>query len=615
MLSAAVTAQQSEANKSAPAKDAPGKGKTAVDQEANRILRERRAQARSLLLSLAGDARSFRDQAVRARSLARIADTLWSVDNEQGRVLFRKAWEAAEVADLDNDKKLQEEIRQLQTRTGGGYAINTPPKLLPEVLRLAARRDRALGEEFLDKLKAQQQEAANAPANTKRSPFNLSEATSQRLRLAEELLESGNVDQAVQFADPVLGVVSVGTINFLSRLREKNAGAADTRYGAMLANAASNMQSDANTVSLLSSYIFTPHLFLLFHGDGGISSSQKSGAVLPANVAPELRAAFLQTAAGILLRPQPPPEQDQSSSGIAGKYLVIKRLLPLFEQFAPGEMTAAVRAQFETMNTLVSGDTRQRDDEWLQKGLRPERGVGEQEQSIRDRIDHAKTSAERDGLYFELAFMTLRKGDLRARDFVDKIEDPEFRKQARPYVDASLAMRAVEQKQIESALQLAQIGDLTHVQRAWVLAESAQLLAATDGQKSLALIEDAGSEARRIEGSDPDRPRALLAVANALLIIDRPRVWDATFEAVKAANSAEGFTGEDGELNLQIQTRGHSSVSGRGVPDFDLAGIFGTLADEDYDRAVNLARGFQSEAPRASAVIAIAGAVFKEKKK
>lgn len=614
-LFATVTAQRNEANKIAPPKDAPGKGKPAVDQEAERILKERRAQARSLLLSLASDARSFRDQTLRARSLARIADTLWSVDNEQGRLLFRKAWEAAEVADLESDQKLQEEIRQQRAKTGGGYAINTPPKLRPEVLRLAARRDRALGEEFLDKLKAQTQEAANATANTKLNSSNLSESTSQRLRLAQELLGIGNVDQALQFADPALGVVSVGTIDFLSSLREKNPGAADTRYGAMLANAASNMQSDANTVSLLSSYIFTPHLFLTFHGDGGISSSQKSAAILPANVAPELRAAFLQTAAGILLRPQPPPEQDQTTSGIAGRYLVIKRLLPLFEQFATGDMTAAVRGQLDTLNALVSDKTRQRDDEWLQKGLRPETRVEEQEQSILDRIDHAKTSAERDSLYFDLAFMALRRGDLRARDFVDKIEDPEFRKQARPYVDANLAIRAVEKKQTEKALQLAQIGDLTHIQRAWVLAQSAQLLAKTDGQKSLSVIEDAGSEARRIEGSDPDRPRALLAVANALLIIDRARAWDATFEAVKAANSAEGFTGEDGTLNLQIQSKEHSAASSHDAPAFNLAGIFGTLADDDYDRAVNLARGFQGEAPRASAVIAIARAVFEEKKK
>ncbi|HEU4434301.1 MAG TPA: hypothetical protein VFR51_13045, partial [Pyrinomonadaceae bacterium] len=41
--------------------------------------RLRRQQARSLLIALATDARAFHDQTLRARSLARIADALWTV--------------------------------------------------------------------------------------------------------------------------------------------------------------------------------------------------------------------------------------------------------------------------------------------------------------------------------------------------------------------------------------------------------------------------------------------------------------------------------------------------------------------------------------------------------
>jgi hypothetical protein len=46
-----------------------------------------------------------------------------------------------------------------------------------------------------------------------------------------------------------------------------------------------------------------------------------------------------------------------------------------------------------------------------------------------------------------------------------------------------------------------------------------------------------------------------------------------------------------------------------------MAGIFTELARDDYNRAVELARGFEREAPRASAVIAIARAVLEEKPK
>ena len=107
---------------------------------------------------------------------------------------------------------------------------------------------------------------------------------------------------------------------------------------------------------------------------------------------------------------------------------------------------------------------------------------------------------------------------------------------------------------------------------------------------------------------------ALIGVANALKVVDPGRVWDATFDAVKAANSAEGFTGEDGKIVLKFQSKGGSSVHTNDVPDFDLEGIFKDLAVQDYDRAVELARGFQGEGPRAVATIAIARAILEPKK-
>src|SRR5687768_6392515 len=130
---------------------------TAGHAQAPDKARIRRQQARSLLMALSSDARAFPDQTLRARSLARIADALWTVDAEQGRLLFRKAWEAAEVADQENARKLEAEIQAQKTKTGNS-AINTPPDIRREVLRLAAKHDRPLGEEFLEKLKTEKAE-------------------------------------------------------------------------------------------------------------------------------------------------------------------------------------------------------------------------------------------------------------------------------------------------------------------------------------------------------------------------------------------------------------------------------------------------------------------------
>ena len=606
LLCAAVTrAQTTDAKQPAPAK--PAAAKTAAPAEAEVDLKERRARARALLIALSSDARTFHDQTLRARSLARIADALWRVDAEQGRLLFRKAWDAAEVADQESARKLQEEIEQQKTRTGGGYAVNLPPNVRREVLKLVARHDRTLGEEFLEKLKAQKIESAKSPATDRNDPM------AQRLALARELLQAGETERAIQFAEPALATVSISSISFLTYLRDKNPSAADTRYNAMLASAAGNPQSDANTVSLLSSYIFTPHLYVSFTGDG-TSTSQMSSENKPPDVAPELRAAFFQSAAAILLRPLPPPGTDPSVSNLDGKYLVIKRLLPFFEQSASAGMVESLRGHLNALNTLVSDNTRRRDDEWIGKGIKPEKPAAEKEQSLLDRLDRAKTSADRDSLYIQLAGLTADKGDMRAREFASKIEDSEVRKQVQAYIDGSLSLNLLKKKDTDHALEIVRKGDLTQLQKAYVLTECAKIIAKTDQQKASELVDEAATEARRIDVSDPSLPRALIAVANALKTIDATRMWDAAFDAVKAANSAEGFTGEDGELILKFQTKGQSSIYTNDVAEFDLEGIFKDLANQDYDRAVELARGFQGEGPRAVATIAIARAVLEPKK-
>jgi hypothetical protein len=609
LLSATVTHAQTK--QAAPAKVASADSTASADAELE--LKERRAKARALLVSLSSDARAFQDQLLRARSLARIADALWRVDTEQGRLLFRKAWEAAEVADQESDKKLQEEISKQKSLTGGGFAVNLPPKVRQEVLRLAVRHDRVLGEEFLEKYKAQKMEAAASTA--KPNPNRLNDALSQRIGVASQLLQVGETDRALEFAEPALSLVTMQTMNFLSDVREKNADAADRRYAALLASAANNPQADANTVSLLASYIFTPHLLVTFSGNG-MSTSQSSSTITPAVVSPELRNNFYQVGGAILLRPLPAPGQpDQSSAGVDGKYLAIKRMLQFFEQGAPAELVESLRTHLNALNTVVSDNTRRKDDDWINRGLKTEKPSNDREQSLLDRIERAKTSAERDQLYIELSYLTSNKGEGRAREFVSKVEDTEVRKQLQAYIDSSLATTYVNKKDTEQAVEMVRKGDLTHIEKVWVLTKCAGIIAKTDRDKALELIAEAEAEARRIDGSDPGLARGLIAVANAYKVADPSRVWDATFDAVKAANSAEGFTGEDGELVMKFQSKGQSSVHTNDVPEFDLDGIFRELATKDYDRAVELARGFQAEGPRAVATIAIARAILEPKKK
>jgi hypothetical protein len=569
--------------------------KAAAKAEAARILEGRRLQARSLLFSLSGEARRFRDQTLRARSLARIADALWGVDVEQGRALFREAWEAAEKGDQESQ----------------AY-----PRLRREVLSLAARHDDALAEEFLQKLKNDQQQTTtngstgNSPQSGK-SLWSLPDALEKRLGLAKDLLSTGDVERALQFADPVLGNVTISTVEFLTLLREKDPAAADRRYAGMMGNTRVNPLADANTVSLLSSYIFTPHMYVIFDANGSASSSVMRVSFPAASVAPQQRLAFFQTAYSVLMRPQ--LEQGRSATGIAGKYMALKRLLPLFEQYAPPEITQGVRGLFESLSSQLSDGVRQGEDEWVQKGITPERPFVNQERSLLDDVDRAKTSGERDQLYFRLALLALDNDEAKARDYVDKIDGTAFRERARAWVDWHLAAGAVEKKKVEKALEIAKGGELTHIQRVWIFTQSAKLLATPERDKSLSLLDEARAEARLIDRADADRPRALLAVASALRLVEPSRVPDAISDAIEAANFAEDFTGEDGVLTLTVNSESEILRKTEAVPDFDVRGIFGEMANMDFERAVQLAGDLKGEASHANAIIAIARAMLTDK--
>jgi hypothetical protein len=202
-----------------------------------------------------------------------------------------------------------------------------------------------------------------------------------------------------------------------------------------------------------------------------------------------------------------------------------------------------------------------------------------------------------------------------SRDYVEKIEDSELRKQAQQYVDMNLALNAVAKKETEKELLLTDKGDLNHLQKTWLLGEAIKNLANTDKEKAALLVADALAEARRIDVSDPDRPRALVALANALLTIDRARAWELMLEVAKAANSAEDFSGDDGRLTIKLQSKNITSLRSSTIDEFDLPGIFRDLSQENATQAIEIARSFEHEAPRATAMIAIARALLADKGK
>ncbi|HEX8163117.1 MAG TPA: hypothetical protein VF538_14705 [Pyrinomonadaceae bacterium] len=638
-----------------PAKTKPAaKTKSAP---ADPLAANRRATAVTLVNTLADEARSFRDQALRARVQMQAADALWETEPERARSLFRRAWDAAELADQENRRQRESDLRAAGAGGGGGggqqltvdqvrgaagarpgalAALLNQPNLRSEVLRLAAKRDRALGEEFLAKLDEQRKQderdinaesvaggagaggagaggGSESPAmpsaiNTHDTPPE----DARRLELAIGFLRDNDTERALQFAAPALDKVNTTVAEFLVSLREKSPDQADQMFGALLARAAADPSTDPNAVLILSSYVLTPHMYMNVEARGGLSTSQRQrDTTPPANMAAAVRAGFARFAAQELMRPLPPADQPDSRAARGAAYFVIGRLLPFFEQTLPPAV-APLRAQMSAVMPDLPEDMRQSMDRNMTRGLVPESQRSDGMQEALDAAEKATTQEARDAAYLQAALIASRKSDPKARDYASKIDDVGLREQAYAYVDFTGVNQAIQKKDGVEVLRLAQGGALTETQRTWALTEAARLLK-DDRARANEALEAAFASARKIDAADPDRPRSLVAVATEFFPVDRSRAWELMQEVVKSANAAPEFTGADAAMAVRVQAKNMRSTVNFPAPSFDLTGIFRSLGKDDMNRAVALAQSFTGESPRAVATIAIARAVLEEK--
>jgi hypothetical protein len=577
---------------------------------ANAAEAQRRAFATSTVISLATEARSYKDLELRSRVLARAADALWEADNTTARALFMRAWDAAEAADVEDPEI---DSKRLPNGVPAAFIIGlmkmSGNDLRLDVLSRASRRDRKLGEQFLARLKSDDMREAADAKNTARSNsdvFSGMEVSQKRLMVASKLLAAGEVTAAKEFAAPALTEVNARSIGFLSELRAKDAATADRIFADLLRRAEADPMADANTISGLSSYAFTPGFYIVFLADGRSPTMQPLGPIVAPNLEAAVRARFFQVAANVLLRPVPPPDQDMSSCGRRGRLKVITRLLPLFEQYMP-ETAPALRTQLtakEARNIDPSLDS-------FTEGIRPENYSAEIG-DIDEQLGRAKSSAERDQIYAATAARIAPSGNKRAREFADSIEDSRFRADIRNYVDVELVKFAIRKKNAGEVVQLAGSGELTHIQRSWSYTQAARLLFESDRDRALNLLEKATDEAERINADDPDASFALINVANQFLAIDHARAWEVMNKTVKVANSAEEFTGDDIHMPSggMIVTNNGTRFVRLPDADFNFSHVLRALARDDLYRSIELAKGFKYESVRAYATLAIARAVL-----
>ncbi|MDT4953274.1 MAG: hypothetical protein QOJ02_1412 [Acidobacteriota bacterium] len=605
-----VNAQTPPAPASTPkSTGASGKNRPSARKEADLVLAARRSVAISLLTSLADEARGYRDETLRARIQAQIADVIWEQEPERGRDLFRRAWEAAES--VEGSSVANEEPAR-PGRFSKRPAVRPRTNLRLEILRLVARRDRALSEEFLDRLTVAKSEEADRVSdglNDKPAPELSQAAINARIRIANQFLESDDIEHAIQFADPALVQVNMSAVRFLVDLREKNAAAADLRFASLLSRIAADPSSDANTVSLLTSYVFTPSNYLTV-SETGIPSSVNMAPRPAPELAPSLRAAFLRIAADILLRPS--VQLDHTSARRAGTYYIIARLLPVFEQHAP-VLAPALSAQLAALRPDAPQQLLSGNDFSLGRGIVPESATGDRIQDeLENSLSRARSADERDVAFAFAAVKAANGGEHRAYEFLNKIGDLETRNGVRRFLDYSFIGALLNKKNAEGALRLARKSELTHAQRTHVLTQIVELLAKTDRVRAIELLDETVAESNRIDVAS-DRAYALLALAAQASNIDLTRTWELVDETVKAANGVDDFTGEGGRSVMRLEGKFKAEIDTMMASPDDLRNLFAALADDDLNRASDVAKNFDRESPRSLAIIAIARSILDKK--
>lgn len=597
-------------NKPSPESTRRTKAKPMLTSEDARLKEARVAFAIQVVSSLADEARGYKDESLRVKVQARAADVLWTADRERARTLFLRAWDAAQSVDKEGRRQNQEERKRFLSKRGGTGFIPAPPNLRADVLRLAYLRDPALAEGFLARMDEENKQDEEESLRGKQwDPTEAPEVIARRLELARQLLENGESGKARLLAEPGLSRVTSQGIIFLVLLRQKDAASADQLFSSLLERTAGDPIADATSVSLLSSYVFTPSVFVTSTRNGLLMNPWTT-PLPPPSLAPALRVKFFSVAGQVLLRPLEPQDLEQTSAGLAGTYFTIKRLLTLFDQSNPS-MAVALQSR---LNSLAGGS-----NDLVPTSQRGFVNAGfsfseKKEDDPDDALSHLEgaSTRERNHLYAMAARAAAMKNDPKAREYADKIEETELRKNVRTFVDFILVSKALEGRDSEKALQLARTGELSHFQRAWAYSEIAALSKTSAPEEGMDLILEAAREVERMEISS-ESAQASVAIARRAAEVDPSVKWYKVLDAIKAINRAPDYTGQENEISVGFQSENNIIKLQISAPSLSLSALVGTLAEEDVYRAVDIARNIGSESPRASALLAAARAAFDNK--
>jgi hypothetical protein len=233
---------------------------------------------------------------------------------------------------------------------------------------------------------------------------------------------------------------------------------------------------------------------------------------------------------------------------------------------------------------------------------------------LKDRLDRARGADARDQAYAFAAMRAADQGDSRARELVDKIEDPDTRNGVRTFVDYEYIRTLITKQRIDEALLLVRKADLPHTLRTHFITQAAAIAAKNDRGRAIELLGEALTEARRIDAGTAERAYCLVALLTQFSELDKTRGWELLNETIKAANAVADFSGENGHTTINLEGKFSIRMGTELVTPTTLPDLFASLAEDNFYQAVDAGKSFSGDAPRALVTISIARVAFADKR-
>lgn len=473
------TAESSLANGGADADDA-------LKMEQRRLTLERAH-------SLSDQFLKFKDEGVKALSLARLGDILWKDDEPFARKMFLKALDLATPDQLYRQRR--------------------------SIIMMLAKHDAVFARRVID------QDFAGKPAGPDQVSLNAAVSRS---------LVDDNSQHAMEFAKRSLsGGLSPMLLDTVKMLRRKDPAAADQLFLAMLAKATDGEGVDPQVFMNLGSYLFTSPKIdpsddnrMLLTGVGTVIVTDLT-ADRP-NVPPALVHAYLQTALSLLSR----PTSDQRQKNLY--YALGRILLPKTTRFAPELADAMANA----LQSIAAGVAPALTQESSYENLY--RTTPRDSDEALTEIEKNPSAKYRDASYLGWVFDLCRKGEFnRARKVNEKISDHDLQVQLSMLISFTEGARLTERDQaaLVEAKSIAQ--KLPQgIERAVLflgIAEKSFVLG--DNQGGLGAINETVKAAESVY--DARRPFLLLNAAGQLAPVDPLRAEQLLKEAVRSFNSQD----------------------------------------------------------------------------